>query len=81
MRFGRFRFRLARIRRLFLVPSAPCKLHDDYEWGAVVEYHMAFHTKRLREMIGGDFSQWGRVDAELREKLLRDKVQFRSSRS
>ncbi|GLB42544.1 hypothetical protein LshimejAT787_1105590 [Lyophyllum shimeji] len=48
---------------------------SEYEWHAVVPYHMAFFAKRRREMIDGDYSGWGRVDMELRgEHLYADRT-------
>ncbi|KAK0469349.1 uncharacterized protein EV420DRAFT_1235369, partial [Desarmillaria tabescens] len=41
------------------------RIASEYEWHAVVSYHMAFFTRRRREMIHGDYGGWGRVDLEL----------------
>ncbi|KAJ3779732.1 hypothetical protein GGU10DRAFT_337764 [Lentinula aff. detonsa] len=42
------------------------KIASEYEWSAVIAYHMAFFNKRRREMQEGDYSGWGKVDMELR---------------
>ncbi|KAK0213323.1 hypothetical protein DFS33DRAFT_1377805 [Desarmillaria ectypa] len=42
----------------------------EYEWHAVVSYHMAFFTKRRREMIDREYGGWGRIDLELRGEHL-----------
>ncbi|PBK86734.1 hypothetical protein ARMGADRAFT_864100, partial [Armillaria gallica] len=41
------------------------RIASEYEWHAVVAYHMAFFTKRCREMIDGEYGSWGRIDLEL----------------
>ena len=41
------------------------KLSQDYEWPAVLSYHMEFHWHRQCEMTNGDYSQWGHTDPEL----------------
>ncbi|KAL0567967.1 hypothetical protein V5O48_014024 [Marasmius crinis-equi] len=46
------------------------KISDEYEWAAVVAYHMAFFDKRRREMQLGDYSGWGRIDVELQGEHL-----------
>ncbi|KAJ3978889.1 hypothetical protein F5890DRAFT_1377207, partial [Lentinula detonsa] len=46
------------------------KITSEYEWSAVVGYHMAFFNKRRREMQNGDYSGWGKVDMELRGEHL-----------
>lgn len=34
-------------------------LQQQYEWHAVLRYHMDYHLLRRREMINGDYSGWG----------------------
>ncbi|KAJ3793701.1 hypothetical protein GGU11DRAFT_691260 [Lentinula aff. detonsa] len=46
------------------------KITSEYEWSAVVGYHMAFFNKRRREMQNGDYFGWGKVDMELRGEHL-----------
>ncbi|KAJ3784850.1 hypothetical protein GGU10DRAFT_333567 [Lentinula aff. detonsa] len=46
------------------------KITSEYEWSAVVGYHMAFFNKRRREMQNGDYSGWGKVDMELQGEHL-----------
>ncbi|KAJ3793251.1 hypothetical protein GGU11DRAFT_692146 [Lentinula aff. detonsa] len=46
------------------------KIASEYEWSAVIAYHMAFFNKRRREMQEGDYSGWGKVDMELRSEHL-----------
>ncbi|PBK97291.1 hypothetical protein ARMGADRAFT_880964, partial [Armillaria gallica] len=41
------------------------RIASEYEWHAMVAYHMAFFTKHCREMINGEYSSWGRIDLEL----------------
>ncbi|KAJ3710537.1 hypothetical protein C8R42DRAFT_544841, partial [Lentinula raphanica] len=46
------------------------RISSEYEWPAVIAYHMAFFNKRRREMQEGDYSGWGKVDMELRGEHL-----------
>ncbi|KAJ3991045.1 hypothetical protein F5050DRAFT_1534658, partial [Lentinula boryana] len=46
------------------------KVTSEYDWSAVVGYHMAFFNKRRCEMQSGDYSGWGKVDMELRGEYL-----------
>ncbi|KAL0567968.1 hypothetical protein V5O48_014025 [Marasmius crinis-equi] len=46
------------------------RIAGEYEWAAVVAYHMAFFGKRRREMQLGDYSGWGRIDVELQGEHL-----------
>ncbi|KAJ3993524.1 hypothetical protein F5050DRAFT_1546638, partial [Lentinula boryana] len=46
------------------------KIASEYEWSAVIAYHMAFFNKRRREMQEGDYSGWGKVNMELRSDHL-----------
>ncbi|KAF6757852.1 hypothetical protein DFP72DRAFT_757241, partial [Ephemerocybe angulata] len=42
------------------------KISREYEWPAVLEYVMMFHNRRRMEMAeSGDYSAWGRKDADL----------------
>ncbi|KAJ7288817.1 hypothetical protein C8J57DRAFT_981295, partial [Mycena rebaudengoi] len=46
----------------------------EYEFAAVVEYHMEFFQRRRGEMQRhGDYSGWGRPDVELMSTLLYDR--------
>ncbi|TBU30567.1 hypothetical protein BD311DRAFT_218931 [Dichomitus squalens] len=45
-------------------------LQREYEWQAVLEYHLAFHRKRLPEMRGGIYCKWLTIDEVLKHKLL-----------
>ncbi|KAK0471865.1 hypothetical protein IW261DRAFT_1344122 [Armillaria novae-zelandiae] len=46
------------------------RIASEYKWQAVVSYHMAFFTKRRREMMDGDYARWGRIILELRGEHL-----------
>lgn len=46
------------------------KLNDEYEWPAVLRYHMAFFQRRRREMLRGDYGHWGVRDGELFDEHL-----------
>ncbi|KAJ7585843.1 hypothetical protein C8J56DRAFT_725049, partial [Mycena floridula] len=41
------------------------ELHQEYEWSAVLQYHMDYHQLCRREMIQGDYSHWGSRDLDL----------------
>ncbi|KAL4255154.1 hypothetical protein AB1N83_013084 [Pleurotus pulmonarius] len=41
-----------------------------YTYRTVLEFHMVFHAKRLREMEDGDYSGWSRTDGELVLQIL-----------
>ena len=41
------------------------KMSQDYEWPAVLSYHMEFHWHHRCEMTNSDYSQWGCTDPEL----------------
>ncbi|KAL4264360.1 hypothetical protein AB1N83_005173 [Pleurotus pulmonarius] len=41
-----------------------------YTYRTVLEFHMVFHAKRLREMEDGDYSGWSRTDGELVMQIL-----------
>ncbi|OBZ77153.1 hypothetical protein A0H81_04070 [Grifola frondosa] len=61
-------------------PMLPChffrysshlvKITAQYEWSAVVLYHLASFSRRCREMRAGDYTGWGRVDMDLMEEFL-----------
>ncbi|THV03759.1 hypothetical protein K435DRAFT_609279, partial [Dendrothele bispora CBS 962.96] len=38
---------------------------QEYDWSAVVRYHMAFHDIQRREMINGNYTGWGKPDLVL----------------
>ncbi|EPT05788.1 hypothetical protein FOMPIDRAFT_1092138, partial [Fomitopsis schrenkii] len=44
--------------------------HEEYQWSAVLAYHMEFHHLRLREMANGDYGGWARIDTELQAQHL-----------
>ncbi|EPS92742.1 hypothetical protein FOMPIDRAFT_1106331, partial [Fomitopsis schrenkii] len=50
---------------------------EEYQWSAVLAYHMDFHHLRLREMAHGDFTGWGRIDSELKAEYLVGKERSR----
>lgn len=41
------------------------RIRTEYEWSAVLGYHMAFFRRRRREMAHGDYSGWRKTDPEL----------------
>ena len=45
-------------------------LHQQYQWGAVLQYHFDFHYLRSPEMRDGDYSGWTRTDATLMNRHL-----------
>src|SRR6202022_3624892 len=49
------------------------KLASEYEWPAVLAYHMAFFAKRRREMLEGDYRGWGKIDFDLHGEHLMDR--------
>ncbi|KAF9005387.1 hypothetical protein BDZ89DRAFT_1080041 [Hymenopellis radicata] len=51
---------------LFTYNAHLVKMASEYEWHAVVAYHMAFFSRHRREMMEGDYSGWPRADIELR---------------
>ncbi|KAJ3759705.1 hypothetical protein FB446DRAFT_626399, partial [Lentinula raphanica] len=63
--------KVSRISTDFLKYNAHLiRISSEYEWTAVVAYHMAFFNKRRREMQEGDYSGWGKVDMDLRGEHL-----------
>ncbi|KAL0056620.1 hypothetical protein AAF712_016775, partial [Marasmius tenuissimus] len=41
------------------------KIAAEFDWNAVVRYHMAFFNKRRREMQAGYYNGWGKQDSDL----------------
>ncbi|KAG8867938.1 hypothetical protein FRB97_002878, partial [Tulasnella sp. 331] len=46
------------------------KLVEEYEWPAILRYHLAFHQGHCREMIRGDYSRWATCDTNLIDEHL-----------
>lgn len=46
------------------------KLAEQYEWHAVLSYHLAFFNRRCKEMRGGEYEGWGKIEVDLMEELL-----------
>ncbi|KAI0666799.1 hypothetical protein C8Q78DRAFT_948421, partial [Trametes maxima] len=46
------------------------QFHEDYQWSAVLAYHMDFHYKRRSCMTDGDYSGWDSIDSGLQAKHL-----------
>jgi hypothetical protein len=44
--------------------------NQQYQWNAVLEYHMEYHNKRRAEMALGDYSRWGIPDLDLQSRFL-----------
>ncbi|KAI0722950.1 hypothetical protein C8Q76DRAFT_721082 [Earliella scabrosa] len=55
---------------LFRYSSHLVKIAAQYEWSAVLSYHLASFSRRCKEMRKGDYSGWGRVDMDLMEEFL-----------
>ncbi|GLB45427.1 hypothetical protein LshimejAT787_3700060 [Lyophyllum shimeji] len=66
---------VARATTLYLAQFL--KLCAEYEWAAVLNYHMAFFAHRRREMVAGDYAGWCNIDVELQADYL---TGFRKSR-
>lgn len=45
-------------------------LHQNYEWTAVVQYHMQFHLHCRQEMLNGSYSGWAQPDQLLMSQYL-----------
>ncbi|KAI0364731.1 hypothetical protein BV20DRAFT_955666 [Pilatotrama ljubarskyi] len=43
---------------------------EEYQWSAVLAYHMDFHHKRRKFMTNGDYSGWNTIDRDLQAKHL-----------
>ncbi|PBK81256.1 hypothetical protein ARMGADRAFT_881894, partial [Armillaria gallica] len=56
--------------QLFRYTAHLSRIASEYEWHVVVSYHMAFFTKRRREMMDGNYAGWGKIDLELRGEHL-----------
>lgn len=54
------------------------RLRAEYEWPAVLAYHMAFFARRRREMAQGSYGGWKHSDAELQTDHL---LGFRKART
>ena len=54
----------------FRYSSHLVKIAAQYEWAAVLSYHLASFSRRCKEMRQGDFAGWGRVDMDLMEEFL-----------
>ncbi|RDX55645.1 hypothetical protein OH76DRAFT_1397032 [Lentinus brumalis] len=54
----------------FRYSSHLVKIATQYEWAAVLSYHLASFARRCKEMRKGDFTGWGRVDMDLMEEFL-----------
>jgi len=54
----------------FRYSSHLVKIAAQYEWFAVLAYHIAFFTRRCREMRSGDYSGWAKTDGDLMEEFL-----------
>ncbi|KAI9001308.1 hypothetical protein BD414DRAFT_405376, partial [Trametes punicea] len=53
------------------------QFNEDYQWSAVLAYHMDFHYKRRSFMADGDYSGWDTIDAGLQAKHLIGKERLR----
>ncbi|KAH9943419.1 uncharacterized protein BXZ73DRAFT_87748 [Epithele typhae] len=54
----------------FRYSSHLVKIAAQYEWEAVLSYHLASFSRRCKEMRKGEFAGWGRVDMDLMEEFL-----------
>lgn len=54
----------------FRYSSHLVKIAAQYEWPAVLSYHLASFARRCKEMRKGDYAGWGRVDVDLMEEFL-----------
>ena len=45
-------------------------LYIEYDWTALLNYHFAFHARRLMEMAKGDYSRWSEIDGALQTRFL-----------
>lgn len=46
------------------------KLAEQYEWHAVLAYHLAFFGRRCKDMRAGEYGGWGKIEVDLMEELL-----------
>jgi len=54
----------------FRYSSHLVKIATQYEWPAVLSYHLAFYARRCKEMRIGEYVGWGKVDVDLMEQHL-----------
>ncbi|KAI0660961.1 hypothetical protein C8Q70DRAFT_973812 [Cubamyces menziesii] len=54
----------------FRYSSHLVKIAAQYDWKAVLSYHLATFARRCKEMRKGDYAGWGRVDMDLMEEFL-----------
>ena len=54
----------------FRYSSHLVKIATQYEWSAVLRYHLAFYARRCREMRTGEYAGWGKVEVDLMEQFL-----------
>ncbi|KAH9844332.1 uncharacterized protein C8Q71DRAFT_732162 [Rhodofomes roseus] len=54
----------------FRYSSHLVKIATQYEWPAVLRYHLAFYVRRCKEMRVGEYAGWGKVEVDLMEQFL-----------
>ena len=54
----------------FRYSSHLVKIATQYEWPAVLRYHLAFYARRCKEMRVGEYAGWGKVEVDLMEQFL-----------
>ena len=54
----------------FRYSSHLVKIATQYEWSAVLRYHLAFYARRCKEMRVGEYDGWGKVEVDLMEQFL-----------
>ncbi|KAH9936964.1 hypothetical protein B0H21DRAFT_58781 [Amylocystis lapponica] len=54
----------------FAYTSQLVKIAAQYEWHAVLSYHLAFFARRCKEMRTGEYSGWGKINVDLMEEFL-----------
>jgi hypothetical protein len=50
---------------LLLYVTHLTRFAEEYEWAAVLKYHIEFHLRRRCEMLLGNFTGWSKIDCEL----------------
>ncbi|KAI8970810.1 hypothetical protein BD414DRAFT_231487 [Trametes punicea] len=55
------------------------QFNEDYQWAAVLAYHMDFHYRRRSFMADGDYSGWDVIDPGLQAKHLLGKERPRNN--
>ncbi|KAJ8692237.1 hypothetical protein PTI98_009568 [Pleurotus ostreatus] len=45
-----------------------------YSYKAILDFHMVFHAKRLREMEQGNYSGWGKIDSDAVAEFLQGSI-------